>query len=326
MNNYNNFKISIIIPVYNTEKYLPKCLDNIIGQTHTNLEIIIVNDGSTDNSIAIIKKYVAKDSRIIVIDIDNGGQGRARNKGLDICTGDYIMFCDSDDWYDLDICEHLINAINSGNFDFAMCGIREINSKGKEIQKFFDFTNNFKVTRNELLNKYFTDHKLLSSSVNKIYDKKIFYNLRFPEGIYYEDRYISVDLFLKIEKVLFTGKVKYNYYRRQGSISHNSFSKADIDYVNVMVRDKEMLGYISEENKIKSKYYVADAVTYMIIKLLIDGKNKNKESYNYLYDILKAEIEKMEEAKDKKYYNRYFNKSYLMYRVVRRLATRLLFL
>jgi len=317
-------KISIIVPVYNTEEYLPKCLDNIIGQTYKNLEIILVNDGSTDNSLLIINEYAAKDSRIIVIDIDNGGLGRARNKGLDICTGDYIMFCDSDDWYDLDICENLINAIKLNDYDFAMCGIREINSKGKIIKKYFEFDNNLEVSRNELLNRYFTDHKLISSAVNKIYNKKLFINLRYPERMYYEDRYLSVDLFLYIERVIFTGKVMYNYYRRKGSISHNSFSNADIDYVNVLVRDKEILGYISEENKNNSKYYVADAVFGVIVNVLIIGRNKNKEKYNYLYDILKADYEKIENKKDKKYYKRYFTKSYLIYRIVKHFIGRIL--
>jgi len=318
MDNYNNFKISIIVPVYNTERYLQICLDNIIGQTHTNLEIILVNDGSTDNSLSIIKEYAAKDSRIMVIDIDNGGLGRARNKGLDVCTGDYIMFCDSDDWYDLDICEHLINAINSGNFDFAMCGIRTINDKGKELKRYFEYSNKIEISKNELLKRYFVDELLLSSSVNKIYTKRLFKGLRYPEGIFYEDRFISVDLFLRTETVIFTGKVKYNYYIRQGSITNKSFSKSDIDYVNVMIRDKEKLGDISEENKINSKYCVADSVSQRIIKLIKSGKNKNIESYNYLKNILKAEIAKMDDKNDKRYFNVYLNNSNIIYCKIRR--------
>jgi len=318
VDNYNNFKISVIVPVYNTEKYLPKCLNSIIEQTYTNLEIILVNDGSTDNSLSIIKEYAAKDSRIIVIDIDNGGQGRARNKGLDICTGDYIMFCDSDDWYDLDICEHLMNELMSGNYDFAMCGIRRINDKGKEIIKLFEYNSKLEVTREELLRRYFIDDKLLASPVNKIYNKSLFKELRYPEGIFYEDRYISVDLFLETKQAIFTGKVKYNYYIRQGSINNKPFSKADIDYVNVMIRDKEKLGGISEENKINSKFYIADSISKMIIKLILTGKNENKESYDYLSDILKKEIEKMENVKNKKYYNKCFNSGYILYKKIRR--------
>jgi len=310
-------KISIIVPIYNTEKYLPKCLNSIIGQTYTNLEIILVNDGSRDNSLSIIEEYAAKDSRIININIDNGGQGKARNKGLDIFTGDYIMFCDSDDWYDLDICEHLINSIKSGDYDFAMCGIRRIDYKGNEINKCFEYNNRFEVTKKELIKRYFIDDKLLSSPVNKIYKKKLFKNLRYPEGIFYEDRYLSVDLFLRTETVIFTGEVKYNYYIHRESTNNKPFSKADIDYVNVMIRDKEKLGDISEENKNNTKYYIADSVLKMIMKLIITDKNDNKESYNYLSDILKKEIEKMENVKDKKYYSKCFNNGYILYKKIR---------
>jgi len=312
-----NNKISVIVPVFNTMKYLKKCLDSIIGQTYNNLEIIIINDGSTDNSLSIITEYAEKDKRIKIINTVNGGLSSARNKGLDICTGEYIMFCDSDDWYDLDMCENLIDAIKNDNFDFAMCGVRVINEKGKEIKKCFEYNNILELTKEELLNRYFTDDKLLSSAVNKIYKKEIFNGLRYPEGIYYEDRYISIDLFLKIKKVVFTGKVKYNYFIRQGSINNNPFSKADIDYVKVMIRDKEKLGDISEINKNNSKYYIADAVSTRIIKLLVTGKDNNKENYDYLSNILKTEISKMERLKDKKYYNRCFNSGYILYRKFR---------
>jgi glycosyltransferase involved in cell wall biosynthesis len=308
----NNIKISIIIPVYNTEKYLSRCLNSIIGQTHTNLEIILINDGSTDNSLAIIKEYAAKDARIKIIDIDNGGLGRARNKGLDTCTGDYIMFCDSDDWYDLDICEHFFNVLKSGDYDFGMCGIRKVTGKGKELKKYFEYNDKLEVTQKELLKRYFIDDKLLSSACNKIFTKKLFENLRYPEGMFFEDRFLSVDLFLKTKTAVFTGKVKYNYYIRQGSICNRPFSKADIDFVNVMIRDKEKLGDISEENKINSKYYIADSVS---IKIALAWKNKEK--HDYLCNILKAEIAKMERLKDKRKYNKYFNRNYIFYRRIK---------
>jgi glycosyltransferase involved in cell wall biosynthesis len=324
MNNSNNFKISIIVPVYNTAKYLPRCLNSIIGQTYTNLEIILVNDGSTDNSLMIIKEYAAKDTRINVIDINNGGQGRARNKGLDACTGDYIMFCDSDDWYDLDICEHLINALKSGDYDFAMCGIRRINGIGIVLKKYFEYNNMLEIQQDEILKRFFIDDKLLSQVCNKIYTKKLFDNLRYPEGIFYEDRFISVDLFLRTKTAIFTGKVKYNYFIRQGSTCNKPFSKADIDYVNVMIHDKEKLGDISEENKINSQYYIADAVSSVLIKLILSEKNKDKETYEYLCNMLQVEIAKMKDINDKKYYNKCFNNGYILYRRLKHFAGEIL--
>ena len=116
-----NPQISVIVPIYNVEKYLAKCIDSIINQTLTNIEIILVNDGSTDNSRKIIDKYDKKDSRIKVIHKKNGGQGSARNAGLDIAKGEYIGFVDSDDWIDSNMYENLYNAAISNNADIVVC-------------------------------------------------------------------------------------------------------------------------------------------------------------------------------------------------------------
>ena len=114
-------KISVIIPVYNVEKYLKRCLDSVINQTYKNLEIILIDDGSTDKSGNICDEYAAKDKRIIVIHKENGGLSDARNKGLDICTGDYISFIDSDDWIENGFYEYVVNNVKDNDlliFDY----------------------------------------------------------------------------------------------------------------------------------------------------------------------------------------------------------------
>ena len=114
-------KVSIIVPVYNTAKYLPKCLDSLINQTYNNIEIICVNDGSTDSSLEILHEYAKEDSRVVVVDSENSGVSIARNKALDIATGEYIMFVDSDDWVDNSFVELLMNEVYKENAQIVKC-------------------------------------------------------------------------------------------------------------------------------------------------------------------------------------------------------------
>ena len=123
-------KVSIIVPVYNVEKYLERCLESLINQTYKNIEIIIINDGSTDNSLRILKEYERIDSRIKLIDKNNEGLSQTRNVGINIATGEYITFVDSDDWIELDLLKILINLIKENNGDVALCSyVREYNEK-----------------------------------------------------------------------------------------------------------------------------------------------------------------------------------------------------
>ena len=116
--------ISVIIPVYGVEKYIAQCLDSIINQTYKNLEVIVVNDGTKDRSAEIAKEYATKDSRIKVYDFQNGGLSVARNRGLEIATGDYISYIDSDDWLDTKMYETLLKAAMKNDADMVKCGIR----------------------------------------------------------------------------------------------------------------------------------------------------------------------------------------------------------
>ncbi len=134
----NSPLISIIVPVYNTEKYLPQCLNSIINQTYRNLEIIVVNDGSTDNSSKILNEFKNKDNRIIVINQQNNGVSKARNIALQISTGEYVMFVDSDDWLDLDICGHCIRTILQNNTDIVFFSyLREFENGVKKRRLLF---------------------------------------------------------------------------------------------------------------------------------------------------------------------------------------------
>lgn len=170
-----NPQISVIVPIYNVEKYLSKCIDSIINQTLTNIEIILVNDGSTDNSGKIIDEYAKKDSRIKVIHKKNGGQGSARNAGLDIAKGEYIGFVDSDDWIDSNMYESLYNAAISNNSDIVVCN-RKVFDENGNIKGIVTVEEKIiKNIKNNIADYIVNDllYKHTVSACNKIYKRQI---------------------------------------------------------------------------------------------------------------------------------------------------------
>ena len=219
-------KISLIIPVFNVEKYLKQCLDSAINQTFTDIEIIVVNDGSTDNSKDIIEDYKKNDSRIILINQEHHGPGYARNTGLNIARGEYILFIDSDDWIKEETSQKLYDLIKRDE-DLDLVIFQYINYDEKKdifyeekfdskLNKFIDKTLTFK----EISNCY-----LAPTCAMKLYRKSLIENnnIRFPEETFYEDKPFHTEIMLQFNKAFFTDKAYYIRRRRQGSIT----SKAD---------------------------------------------------------------------------------------------------
>ena len=192
-------KVSVIVPVYNTEKYLEKCLESIVNQTYKDIEIIIINDGSTDNSSKIINKYVDKYSNIVYKEITNHGQGYARNLGIKLSSGDYIMFLDSDDYVDVDIISKMINKI--GTCDVVVCDIYKV--IGNELVNFKNYYNYFKDNINLMLSH--------PGPVAKLYKKEVIKNVSFLENIYYEDLSFTPVISLNVNKVCYINEYLYYY-------------------------------------------------------------------------------------------------------------------
>ena len=189
--------ISVIIPVYGVEKYIAQCLESIINQTYKNLEIIVVNDGTKDRSAEIAKEYAAKDSRIKVYDFKNGGLSVARNRGLEIATGDYISYIDSDDWLDTKMYETLLEAAMKNDADMVKCGIIETNGVAEEKITFSDV----KIINNEqhkAFENYFNGI-LWTLAWNGLYKKELAKRVKFPDNVVHEDNYSS-GMFLYLAK------------------------------------------------------------------------------------------------------------------------------
>lgn len=216
----NNIKVSIIVPVYNTELYIEECLKSLICQTYKNLEIIVIDDGSTDNSSMICSKYEKNDSRIIFKSITNSGVSAVRNIGIKIATGDYIMFVDSDDYLQKKSIEMLINFILKNKLNLVRYDFQQ-----KYKNRFYRQSN---ITKTEIL----TDKKIIynrlintydfSSACLEIINAKLIKNMHFdPTLIFGEDYKFNVELFKKIDKVGLLNECFYIYRINPNSITHN---------------------------------------------------------------------------------------------------------
>ena len=207
--------INIIVPVYNTEKYIRKCLDSIVNQTYRNLEIIVVDDGSTDSSGDICDEYAHKDARIKVIHKENGGVSSARNAALDLCTpgGDLVAFVDSDDWLELNMYETLLEQIYLYNADIATCKISiEYSDNSRIVHKKIKSNICFSVKDKEELIKNFLNREIYTSSSNdKLYNLKLFSGIRFPVNQFYEDNYLVLEILLRAKKIVVGCDSCYHY-------------------------------------------------------------------------------------------------------------------
>ncbi len=211
--------LSIIVPVYNVEKYLPRCVDSLLAQTYENLEIILVDDGATDASGAICDTYAAKDSRVKVIHKPNGGLSSARNAGLEAATGEYITFVDSDDWIEPDGYFHLMDLMRRSQVKLVCGG--NYNAYDNTETKTLGMCPGKEeiVEAEELVGRMFLWQDTDSSACDKVYHRSLLENVRYPEGRVNEDLPVTYKIVLKAGRAALSDKPFYNYFHRVGSIS-----------------------------------------------------------------------------------------------------------
>lgn len=226
--------ISVIIPIYNVESYLRRCLDSVLRQTYSNLEIILVDDGSPDNCPSICDEYANNDTRIVVIHKKNGGLSDARNAGLDICRGDYITFVDSDDWVNEKYVERLITIANKRDADLVI-GEHKKTGNGINLE---DQQNHYeKEFSNKEAIRILFENKCASftMSCGKLYKKNLFETIRFPLNKYHEDNYTTYLIFYNTKKIVYTTQVLYYYFQREGSITSTSHPWDVLEFLNQQV-------------------------------------------------------------------------------------------
>ena len=238
----DNSLISVIVPVYNVERYLPRCIESILGQTYTNFELILVDDGTPDRSGIICDKYSEKDSRIKVIHKENGGVSSARNAGIDIAEGEWITFVDSDDWVTDDYLDVLVDPLRTGNYDLTV-GVLEWRSfhiSSNPYEAKIINTQNLIKSEIDIL-----DCNELSGACLKLFSAEIIEenNIRFPDGIKIAEDAIFVAKYLKECKHIFlTGKVIYHY----NFINDSSVSKTNRYYEEINLWFSEYINAYAE--------------------------------------------------------------------------------
>ena len=225
----DQFKVSIIVAVYNVEKYIHRCVDSLLCQTHHNIEVLLVDDGSIDGSAAICDEYAAKDSRVKAIHQKNGGVSSARNEGLKAAIGDWICFLDSDDWIEGDFFKLLFEAAESSSVDLTVCGIK-MGEKGNYSESFCS-DNDFSILSREEWLRCFTEYRnrddryiCLHSPCGKLYKKSILDGIFFDSTMKYaEDYKFNLSVYERIERITFIKKTLYFYFSNPNSAT-NSFN------------------------------------------------------------------------------------------------------
>ena len=239
--------ISVIIPVYGVEKYIAQCLESVINQTYKNLEIIVINDGTKDRSAEIAKEYATKDSRIKVYDFENGGLSVARNRGLEMATGDYISYIDSDDWIKKNMYETLLEAVMKNDADMVKCGIIEANND-KEYEITFSNTKIITNEKHEAFENYFNG-MLWTLAWNGLYKRDLAKKVKFPDNVVHEDNYSS-GMFLYLAKKVLVIPFCGNYYRvNDAGISKGGVKKPldKILAINKLKKDLLESGFVDKK-------------------------------------------------------------------------------
>lgn len=246
---YNEEKVSVIIPVYNVEMYLEKCIDSVINQIYKNIEIIIVNDGSTDNCEKIIKRYRNIDNRIIYVKQGNNGLSSARNAGIKIATGEYVCFIDSDDWVSNKFVSNMIKTIKDNKSDIVICNMEYIYSNGRKKGNVPQINEHNTVSNIEGLKDLFNGEKFKFHAQNKLYRRRLFKenNIQFPEKMVYEDVFTTYKLFYKAKTISYLDEKLYYYLQsRPGSILQTEFNEKRwdilkaLDEIGMFINNKEI--------------------------------------------------------------------------------------
>ena len=215
-------KISVIVPVYNVEEYLARCVDSILAQTYENLEVILVDDGAKDTSGSICDDYAAKDSRVKVIHKENGGLSSARNTGLEAATGEYIAFVDSDDWIEPEAYAHMMHLMQIHQVKLVCGGRYDVNGKTGKSEVGLCPKREEVISGEELAGRIFLWDGCDSSACDKLYHRSLLESYRYPEGKVCEDVPVTYKIVLQARQAAMSDRPFYNYYHRAGSISKAS--------------------------------------------------------------------------------------------------------
>jgi glycosyltransferase involved in cell wall biosynthesis len=289
--------ISVIVPVYNTEKYLDRCVKSIINQTFSDFELILVDDGSPDYSGILCDKWSKKDSRIKVIHQQNAGAGAARNAGLAIATGDYINFVDSDDWISPEMYEILYNSLQKSSAAVAMTGMisksrYEESAKIDAVQIHYTMKNT-----KEMLKRFFRvngEDSSIISVCGRLIDRKILQNFRFVEGTISEDVSAAFFMCVNSPKTVVVNVPMYNYFQNTSGVTKSKVTKRDFEYIQAFQRIYSYINSNVPDFSYYAKMNVLRSQFTILSKMKLYGYDKNdrevKKAYSSLKKIIRSNV------------------------------------
>lgn len=292
--------VSVVIPVYNVEKYLSECLDSVIYQTYKNLQIILVDDGSTDSSGKICDEYAEKDNRITVVHQKNAGAGVAKNTGLELIDGDYFSIIDSDDYIELDMYEKMVNSLEKYNSDIAQCLFRNVFVNDSFDRKYKIKGNYPKVlTSKKFLSELLYDWKY-AIFANKVFKTSLLKNIRFPVGRKIDDEFFTYKLVCNAKKVVNIDNILYNYRMRKTSVmNENNSDRLIYDRIDCFI---ERYNYVSNVfPSLKKKYNLK---LYDDLLYFKDSANDNSKILSLLNDFSRVKYGVFDKLYQRKMYNR----------------------
>ena len=250
--------VSIIVPVYNVKPYLERCVNSLIGQSYRDLEIILVDDGSTDGSGELCDDLTHKDNRIKAIHKSNQGAAAARNAGIDISSGEFICFVDSDDYVNYEYVRYLYEICTKNGADIGMCG--HLITDKDDYYELIDFSKPIELySKDEILDKFFTDmHGSIIIPWNKIYKRKCISDIRYVVGMICEDEATTVKFLYNADKIAFGKEVGYYYFSRPDSITGSAYSKRNLDILKAY---ESRLLFYKEQGE--DKLYIRECQFYL---------------------------------------------------------------
>lgn len=271
----NAVKVSLVIPVYNVRDYLKKCLDSVAAQTYENLEVIIVNDGSTDDSPDIVNDYTAKFENMTCYTIENRGLGGARNFGMEQATGEYLTFLDSDDYIDSTYVEKLVTAAVESDSDIAVCNNYDVSESGEIL---LTYRHPYKHAVTSLAE----DPTLLFNRLcawGKLYKRELFDGLEYVSRVWYEDMRLTPKLFLKAKKICFVEDCLVYYVQRAGSIMNNNNVKRNLEIIDafkdVIDYFKDCGSYASFKNELE--FLVIEHIAVAAVTRVAQGASEDRK-------------------------------------------------
>lgn len=276
--------ISVIVPVYNVEKYLERCVKSIVAQTYKDLEILLIDDGSTDKSGKMCNDFQQTDSRIKAFHKQNGGLSDARNYGIEHSAGEFISFVDSDDYIDEKMLETLHRLITENDADLAVCSAMDV-FEGKEVTQVKEIKE-FNLNKVESY-KYMLRGDGIPSACNKLYKRQTVGDVRFPVGKLYEDGFFTPQILKKVEKTAVTSKPMYYYFRRADSITTKPFRKGDLDVIEAYDKCVKQVKELCPEALPYAEFRYRNAYFNVLDKMLMRDDCKEIPEYKQVVKYLK---------------------------------------